>query len=172
MGREIRVVSMVLHATKSFLRVDHFTTPHLKEEIQGYLLHSRMLSAASPKLVFLRVGPFLHAVAVSTPLFGGLPMYPPTLITPSMFWHTVCLHSTGPQGLASCLLLSLSTFTLIQKWSYIQNEQKKEPVWNNCGNHQPCSSLNPKLDKQKTWTSPKAILTLKIHAVCFISDGL
>ena len=35
MGREIRVVSMVLHATKSFLRVDHFTTPHLKEDILG-----------------------------------------------------------------------------------------------------------------------------------------
>ena len=55
---------------------------------------------------------------------------------------------------------------IYSKWT------KKEPVWNNCGNHQPCSSLNPKLDKQKTWTSPKAILTLKIHAVCFISDGL
>ena len=56
-----------------------------------------MLSAASPKLIFLRLGPFLHAVAISTPLFGGLPMYPLTLgimrnihivepLNPDLFW--------------------------------------------------------------------------------------
>ena len=78
-GREIRVVNIFLHATRSFLRVDHVTIPHLKEDIQGYLLHIKNVVRGISKLIFLGLGPFLDAVAVAIPLFGGLPTYPPTL---------------------------------------------------------------------------------------------
>ena len=57
-GREIRLVSIVLHATKSFLRVDYFTTPHFKEDIQGYLLHIENFVSGISKADILASRPF------------------------------------------------------------------------------------------------------------------
>ena len=66
-----------------------YGSPFSDKFFGGLLSHSRNAGnvvRGISKLIFLGLSPFLYAVAVAIPLFGGLPTYPPTLHAISLLW--------------------------------------------------------------------------------------